>query len=105
MECPNCKTNTEGAKRFCTACGAALGALCKRCGKMGKAEDKYCGDCGNALVASANEHLFSHPGGTGEVKQYALDEIEELLSLRKIARQEEAASKRVTQNDIDSIFN
>ncbi len=105
MECPNCKTNNEGTKRFCTVCGAALGALCKRCGKMGKVDDKYCGDCGTALVASANGQLFTHPGQTGDVKQYASDEIEELLSLRKIARQEEAASERVTQNDIDSIFN
>ena len=105
MECPNCKTENEGAKRFCTACGAALGALCKRCGKMGKGEDKFCGDCGTALLATAHEHLFSHPAETGVVKQYAVDEIEELLSLRKIARQEEAASERVTQSDLDSIFN
>jgi len=104
MECPNCKANNEGAKRFCTVCGAALGVICKRCGKMGKGEDKYCGDCGTALVAAANEHLFSHPGETGVIKQYAFDEIEELLSLRKIARENEAASERVTQNDIDSIF-
>jgi Double zinc ribbon len=105
VECPNCKTDNDGTKRFCTVCGAALGAICKRCGKLGKAEDKYCGDCGTAIVAAANEHLFSHPAETGAVKQYALDEIEELLSLRRTARQEEAASERVTQNDIDSIFN
>jgi hypothetical protein len=71
---------------------------------LGKAEDNYCGDCGTALVAAANEHLFSHPAQAGAPKQYALDEIEELLSLRKVARDEEAASERVTQNDIDSIF-
>jgi hypothetical protein len=104
MECPNCKTNNDDKKRFCTTCGTALGALCKRCGKLGKAEDKYCGDCGTALVASSNEHLFSHPTDTGAVKQYAPDEIEELISLRTIARDEEAASERVTQSDIDSIF-
>ena len=104
MECPNCKTNNEGTKRFCTACGAALGALCKRCGKMGKAEDKFCCDCGTALLASSNEHLFSHPAEAGVVKQYAFDEIEELLSLRKKAQQDKVASERVTQHDIDSIF-
>jgi len=71
---------------------------------MGKAEDKYCGECGTTLSASSNEHLFSHPAETGAPKQYALDEIEELVSLRKIARQEEASSERVTQHDIDSIF-
>jgi uncharacterized Zn finger protein len=104
MECPNCKANNEGAKRFCTVCGAALGAICKRCGKLGKAEDKFCGDCGTALLVSSNDHLFSHPVEAGAPKQYAFDEIEELLSLRKIARQEEAASERVSQHDIDSIF-
>ncbi|MGA7160949.1 MAG: zinc ribbon domain-containing protein [Bacteroidota bacterium] len=104
MECPNCKTNNEGSKRFCTSCGASLGAICKRCGKLGKAEDKYCGECGTALAVSSNEHLFSHPNEPAAVKQYALDEIEELLSLRKIAREEEAASERMTQQDIDSIF-
>ncbi len=85
-------------------CGTPFGALCKRCGKMGKTEDRYCGDCGAALHASPNEHLFSHPAEAGAVKQYAPNEIEDLLSLRKIARQEEAASERVTQDDIDSIF-
>ena len=71
---------------------------------MGKSEDKYCGDCGAALTASPNERLFSHPAEAGAPKQYAPDEIEELLALRKIARYEEAASERVTQHDIDSIF-
>ena len=105
MECPNCKTNNDEKKKFCTTCGTSLGAVCKRCGRMGKSEDKFCGDCGTALVAASNEHLFSHPTESGVVKQYAPDEIEELISLRKIAREEEAASERVTQNDIDSIFN
>jgi predicted amidophosphoribosyltransferase len=105
MECPNCKASYNDTKRFCTACGTPLGALCKRCGKMGKPDDKYCGDCGTALVASSNEHLFNRPAEPGTPKQYAPDEIEELISLRKITRYEEAASKRVTQNDIDSIFN
>ncbi len=104
MECPNCKTNSEGAKRFCTTCGAPLGAICKRCGKLGSAEDKYCGDCGATLVALSKEHLFSLPAEAGAPKQYTLNEIEELLSLRKIARQEESSSQRVTQQDIDSIF-
>ncbi len=105
MECPTCKTGNDDAKRFCTTCGTPLGALCKRCGKMGKREDKYCGDCGAILSAAPNEHLFSHPARADAPKQYAPDEVEELLSLRKLARDEEAASERVTQNDIDSIFN
>ncbi len=71
---------------------------------MGSAEDKYCGDCGTAIVASSNAHLFSHPAEAGAVKQYAPDEIEELISLRTLARAEELASERVTQSDIDSIF-
>lgn len=104
MECPNCKASNGETKRFCTACGTPLGALCKRCGKMGQPDDKYCGECGTALVTSSNEHLFSHPAEAGAPKQYAPDEIEELVSLRKIARQEEASSERVTQHDIDSIF-
>jgi len=104
MECPICKASNGEVKRFCTACGTPLGALCRRCGKMGKLEDKYCGDCGAVLAAAPNEHLFSHPAQAGAPKQYAPDEIEELLSLRKLARDEEAASEHVTQNDIDSIF-
>ena len=72
---------------------------------MGRLEDKYCGECGLTLSASPNEHLFKRTPQMGATKQYMLDEIEELLLLRKQTRNEEAASQRVTQNDIDSIFN
>ncbi|HTY11390.1 MAG TPA: zinc ribbon domain-containing protein [Bacteroidota bacterium] len=105
MECPNCKADNSEAKRFCTTCGSPLGTLCRRCGKIGKLEDKYCGECGMTLSASPNEHLFKRAPQTGATKQYMPDEIEELLQMRKQVVDEQSASERVTQNDIDSIFN
>jgi len=105
MECPNCKSVNGETKRFCTACGTPLGTICRRCGKMGRPEDKFCGECGMTTSSSPNEHLFKRAPQMGATKQYMPDEIEELLQLRKQARFEEAASERVNQSDIDSIFN
>jgi len=104
MECFNCRAVNEGDRKFCRECGAPLGSYCQRCKNVGDINDKYCGVCGNALAMNAQERLFSPPEEPGTPKQYSPEEIMDLLSLRKIARAEEAASSTVTQDDVDLLF-
>jgi Double zinc ribbon len=104
MECYHYHVQNDGEWKFCKECGAPLGSYCQRCKNVGDINDKYCGVCGTTLALNAQKRLFSPPEEPGIPKQYSPDEIQDLLSLRKIARQEEAASSRVTQTDVDSIF-
>jgi len=104
MDCPNCHSANEGNRRFCRECGAPLGNLCKRCNHLGPLEDKFCANCGNSLAVNSQERLFSPPEQPDKPRQYSPEEIQDLLSLRKVARQEEAASAKVSQSDVDSIF-
>lgn len=107
MECPKCKTANEEMRRFCRICGVALGSICGRCGNVNDFEDKFCGICGAVLAGSlSQEHLFSPKalGGANAPRQYTPDEIDELLSLRADVRQEQMASEKLTQEDLDSLF-
>jgi RNA polymerase subunit RPABC4/transcription elongation factor Spt4 len=104
MDCLNCHTANDEGRKFCKECGAPLGSFCQRCKNVGDINDKFCGVCGNTLALNAQESLFSPPENPGAPKQYSPEEVHDLLSLRKIVRLEEAASARVTQSDVDSIF-
>jgi class 3 adenylate cyclase/tetratricopeptide (TPR) repeat protein len=52
MDCPQCATTNKSGRRFCSACGHALEALCSQCGARNDADDRFCGNCGQALAAS-----------------------------------------------------
>jgi hypothetical protein len=70
-------------------------------------EDKYCGICGAVLTAALpQEHLFSPKvlSDSNSPRQYAPDEIDELLSLRLAVRKEQSAPEKLTQEDLDSLF-
>jgi hypothetical protein len=107
MECRKCKTENEDVRRFCRQCGDALGSICNRCGNVNEFEDKFCGICGAVLTAPlSHEHLFSTKalGDSKLPRQYAPDEIDELLSLRATVRQDQTAAEKLTQEDLDSLF-
>ena len=107
MDCPKCKTENEESRRFCRACGNALASVCSRCKHVNNLEDKFCGNCGAVLAGPlAHQHLFSPKAlsETDSPRQYAPDEIDELLSLRADLRQEQIASEKLTQEDLDSLF-
>ncbi len=107
MECPNCKTENEEMRRFCRLCGEALVSICPRCENVNDFGDKFCGSCGAILTAPrSQEHLFSSKalGDSKLPRQYAPDDIDELLSLRATVRQEQAAAEKLTQEDLDSLF-
>ncbi len=108
MECPQCKTVNDDKRRFCSSCGYALVSICARCDSVNEFKDKFCGVCGAKLTGLlSQEHLFSAKalGDSKLPKQYASEDLEELLSLRIILRQEKIASERLTQDDLDALFN
>lgn len=104
MECPKCKTENEETRRFCRLCGEALVSICPRCEKVNDFADKFCGNCGAVLTAQG--HLFSAKalGDSKLPRQYAPDDIDELVSLRQILQQEKTAAEKLTQEDLDSLF-
>ena len=107
MDCPKCKSANDDAERFCCACGTALGNVCKRCGTAGKHEAKYCGMCGAAFDTSAKQRrLFTNAAITPShiPQQYTTEEIEDLLSLQALARQEALNSEQLSQKDLDALF-
>jgi len=50
MKCSNCQTANPDTRRFCRECGVKLSNLCPKCGYENLTGDKFCGDCGHALV-------------------------------------------------------
>ena len=52
MTCPSCgHVNPEGQK-FCGECGSALVATCSSCGAANAPGQRFCGECGTALSVS-----------------------------------------------------
>src|SRR5262245_28598518 len=51
MICPNCATENEQGKKFCTECGTPLARTCPSCGSAISGEEKFCGECGAPLHA------------------------------------------------------
>src|SRR5262245_2768731 len=53
MECPNCRAQIPGFKRFCTECGVPLPTPCPSCGSLNPSGTKFCGDCGAKLGSTS----------------------------------------------------
>ena len=107
MECLNCKSDNDQTRKFCRSCGSPLGALCNRCKTMNKYEDVYCGACGSVLAtAKSKERIFSPAAlnASNIPRQYTDVEIDELLILRRLARDDQRALEQLTQEDLDNLF-
>ena len=50
VECPSCRTDVPGGKRYCIKCGAAMLLTCSVCGSANAPEAQFCGDCGKPLT-------------------------------------------------------
>src|SRR4029453_3104634 len=54
MRCVTCGVELISGKKFCHACGAAVGARCRGCGASLGTEFRFCPDCG--LKVEIEEH-------------------------------------------------
>ena len=62
MKCPSCGSEASG--RFCSDCGAALGATpCPKCGHEPPAGARFCNLCGTAVAAGGDVAGAASPRG------------------------------------------
>ena len=84
--------------------------VCSRCGKNNDALSRYCSACGLSLADPAKQDPSDViPPPTSPVmrsvpKQYSPEDIEELLSVRKMMKKEEPSAKVLKQDDVDKLF-
>jgi len=52
MACPSCGAGSPPGQRFCGQCGAALVRSCPSCGTENPPENRFCGSCGAALAGA-----------------------------------------------------
>ncbi len=108
MNCPNCKQPNGVDRNYCGACGTALTQYCRACGFRNSTADGFCGGCGLGLSDPVRARL--HPPASVSPDASAASEsnpdLAELLEAAReeVPQQEEDASARVTQNDIDELF-
>jgi class 3 adenylate cyclase/tetratricopeptide (TPR) repeat protein len=51
--CPNCGTENDPQRKFCTECATPLTARCSHCGTVNPPAAKFCGECAHPLSAVA----------------------------------------------------
>lgn len=71
MQCPLCRTENRGERRFCASCGAALPVPCPACQFVNEPGSRFCGGCGRALAdqPSARATPSAPPDISGERRQ------------------------------------
>jgi hypothetical protein len=108
MVCPKCATENEASRKFCSSCGGPLGNVCGRCGMVNGPDDGFCGHCGFALAASTVKGLSSPVPRNctphNLPPQYSMQEIEELLSLRRALEKMQGDPQTLDQDEIDRLF-
>jgi ribosomal protein L40E len=55
MKCTKCHIENPDDNKFCRECGTALVSACANCGNNLPAGDKFCGKCGHKVVEEAKE--------------------------------------------------
>ncbi len=58
VHCQNCGAWQKEGK-FCASCGANLGKVCPKCGRMSKTSDKFCPNCGTKLTDKGTKEVQS----------------------------------------------
>jgi predicted amidophosphoribosyltransferase len=101
MTCTHCNAENPSGGKFCSTCGSVLEKACDECGALARPDDRFCRACGRPITIAGNDTSSRQPIPTN---QYTRPDIDQLLSLRKLIRKEEIASKSLNQDDVDKLF-
>ena len=108
MHCPRCAVENDEQQKSCLACGLPLGLVCERCENLNNPQDSFCGSCGYALEASVKGAARSTEPIVKSFedmpRQYSLEEIGELLLLRRALGKDAHDSGTLDQSGIDKLF-
>lgn len=108
MKCLSCTTSNRDERSFCSHCGVPLGWPCARCRFFNFRGEAYCGGCGGP----GSESAAAPPGGrqrparapASSRSTLIRDEIQTYLKTKPEDTGGESDNKRVSQDDIDSLF-
>ena len=64
VECPRCQSGNRDGVRFCEECGSRLALICAGCGAEILPDKRFCGACGAAVGAPSPERYASPQGYT-----------------------------------------
>ena len=56
MNCPKCHIENPADNKFCRDCGTALLKVCDGCGHELQAGDKFCGKCGQKVKEESRQN-------------------------------------------------
>lgn len=110
MICGRCNAENRDDGRFCRSCGASLGTACTKCGVPCAPDDRFCGSCGEPLALALQDEppMLVNPDAdslsSGMIRQYTPEDIEVLLTLRRMLKKDETTVKTLRQDDIDQMF-
>ena len=106
MTCRGCRQENAANRRYCGGCGECLVAACAGCGFSNAVDDRYCGGCGNGL-GTVRAPVTERPAPTQHNHAHAVAEIpDELRGLFERAAPEPTALPQagIGQDDLDKLF-
>lgn len=105
MICSNCENDNPRSAIECLSCGVKINSIACSCGFHNSLIDQYCGSCGKQLLKSPSlsklQKGFSSPAAT---MTFTEQELMTLVNLQQSLLQQDDRHNKVTQDDIDSMF-
>ena len=74
MQCPQCRAENRGDRRFCGQCGASLALACPACGFANESGERFCGGCGQPR-SSPQSNAVSSPSPQTYTPPYLAEQI------------------------------
>ena len=74
MECPKCRTENPGTRKFCRECGAKLLLVCAECNAENFPGDKFCGECGYDLRKTTETASLKEIEHETQISESSLEE-------------------------------
>ncbi|MDX1982972.1 MAG: zinc ribbon domain-containing protein, partial [Bryobacteraceae bacterium] len=89
MSCSSCGRVNRAESRFCVGCGKALVPRCPGCGAETELDARFCGACGSSLAAPAQAQAMG-----GEVRKVVTVVFADLIGSTSLHERLDAESTR-----------